>query len=191
MRCNDLDRGSDEVTEAMRLSAFLTRFGWFGVLGDRQSLVLITIGHASNQAVGRYAEKLLSATSGRRSLTEEDWYPNLRDRLQAFCEGAQVDFSDVETRLDAHTSFQRRVLLATRCIAYGQTCTYSELAGRIGAPRAARAVGNVLAANRFPIVIPCHRVVGAGGRLGGFSAPQGIVLKRRLLEMESAHADDR
>jgi methylated-DNA-[protein]-cysteine S-methyltransferase len=82
------------------------------------------------------------------------------------------------------TDFQRRVSLACRQIAWGNTCTYGELATRIGSPRAARAVGSVMARNRLPIVIPCHRVLGTAGRLGGYSAPGGLDTKRRLLQLE-------
>jgi len=64
--------------------------------------------------------------------------------------------------------------------------TYGQLATRAGSPRSARAVGNVMASNRVPLIIPCHRVVAAGGALGGFSAPHGTRLKRRLLKLEGA-----
>ena len=68
----------------------------------------------------------------------------------------------------------------------GETVSYAELAGRAGSPNAARAVGGVMAGNRVPLLVPCHRVVGAGGRLGGFSAPTGVELKKRLLALEAA-----
>src|SRR5437762_530922 len=64
--------------------------------------------------------------------------------------------------------------------------TYGDLSAAAGAPGAARAVGNVMAQNRYPIIVPCHRVVGSAGSLGGFSARDGISMKRRMLEMEGA-----
>ena len=73
-----------------------------------------------------------------------------------------------------------------RLIPYGQVLTYGELAERAGSPRAARAVGNVMRTNRFPLIVPCHRVVGAAGALGGYSAPTGLKMKRRLLRLEAA-----
>ena len=116
---------------------------------------------------------------------ENDWFPDLRIRLQKYAQGIEMDFADIDI-LDQHRSrFQRRVLSHTRRILYGQTLTYGQIAGCSGSPKAARAVGSVMASNRFPIIIPCHRVVAAGGRIGGFSAPQGIGLKERLLMMES------
>jgi methylated-DNA-[protein]-cysteine S-methyltransferase len=79
--------------------------------------------------------------------------------------------------------FHEKVLAAARRISYGRTATYGELAARAGSPRAARAVGQAMAHNPVPLIIPCHRVLAAGGRLGGYGG--GLDLKRRLLGMES------
>jgi methylated-DNA-[protein]-cysteine S-methyltransferase len=84
------------------------------------------------------------------------------------------------------SDFQRAVVGHCRRIPPGQTLTYGQLAARVGRPRAARAVGRVMATNRFPLIVPCHRVVAAGGVLGGFSAPQGLAMKKRLLAAEAA-----
>jgi methylated-DNA-[protein]-cysteine S-methyltransferase len=67
--------------------------------------------------------------------------------------------------------------------------TYGQLARRVGSPAAARAVGSTMARNRLPLVIPCHRVVGSGGQLRGFSAPGGVAVKQRLLQMEAARKE--
>jgi methylated-DNA-[protein]-cysteine S-methyltransferase len=77
------------------------------------------------------------------------------------------------------------VLQLARKIGYGRTVAYGELAARAGNSRAARAIGAVMASNPLPIIVPCHRVVASGGAIGGFSAPHGIELKKRLLEMEA------
>ncbi len=84
------------------------------------------------------------------------------------------------------TAFQRAVIDHCRRIPRGEVLTYGQLAERAGYPRSARAVGNVMATNRVPLIVPCHRVVGAGGNLGGFSAPQGLQMKRRLLRLEGS-----
>ncbi len=86
------------------------------------------------------------------------------------------------------TPFAKRVLEACRRIPYGKTRSYAQLAAAAGAPGAARAVGRVMAGNRVPLVIPCHRVVGSGGKLGGFSAPGGLETKQRLLDLEARAA---
>lgn len=83
-------------------------------------------------------------------------------------------------------AFHRRVYALARTIPPGRTLTYGEVAERLGDPSAARAVGQALGANPFAIIVPCHRVLAAGGRAGGFSAPGGLDTKRRLLEIERA-----
>ena len=110
----------------------------------------------------------------------------LAHRLQAFADGVADDFLDVEVELADRTAFQRAVIGRCRRIPRGQVWTYGELAAHAGHPQAARAAGNVMATNRLPLVVPCHRVIGSGGQLGGFSAPQGLSMKRRLLRMEGA-----
>ncbi len=115
-------------------------------------------------------------------------YRSLCDQLERLLAGEPVGFGDIEVDLGWATPFQRRVLLACRRIAWGSVATYKELACEVGVPRAARAVGNVMRANRCPLVIPCHRVVPSSGGLGGFSAPGGVQLKQRLLEMEGSLA---
>ena len=82
--------------------------------------------------------------------------------------------------------FHRRVYEAARRIGPGHTRTYGELAAELGEPGAARAVGQALGANPFAVIVPCHRVLAAGGRGGGFSAPGGVDTKLRLLEIERA-----
>lgn len=109
---------------------------------------------------------------------------SLVGRLRAYAAGQPVDFHDVAIDLGPQSDFQRRVVRCCRRIAYGKTATYGQLARLAGSPGAARAVGQVMAANRVPIIVPCHRVVAADGSLGGFSAPGGVELKRRLLELE-------
>ena len=99
------------------------------------------------------------------------------------------DFAvNVPVALDAKTEFRRRVLQQCRRIPYGDTLTYAELAVAAGSPRACRAVGNIMARNRIPLVIPCHRVVGSHGSLGGYSAPSGLPMKQRLLRLEGAES---
>jgi methylated-DNA-[protein]-cysteine S-methyltransferase len=108
----------------------------------------------------------------------------LMRRLAAFADGADDDFRDVAVDTGHLTRFARRVVAACRRIPAGKTLTYAQLAAKAGSARAARAVGNVMAANRVPLLVPCHRVVGCGGSLGGYSAPDGLEMKRRLLALE-------
>jgi methylated-DNA-[protein]-cysteine S-methyltransferase len=112
------------------------------------------------------------------------WVVSLIARLQFFADGEKVDFADVPLSLDHLTTFGARVIAACRRIPWGETRTYGELAAECGSPGAARAVGSVMAKNRYPLIVPCHRVLAAGGDLGGYSAPDGLAMKRRLLAME-------
>ncbi len=107
-------------------------------------------------------------------------------RIQAFAEGRRDNFLDVPIALGEVTDFQRRVLQQCRSIPYGQTLTYGELAAKAGFSGAARAAGSVMAGNRVPLVIPCHRVVGSSGLLRGYSGAGGVAMKQRLLELEGA-----
>lgn len=106
-------------------------------------------------------------------------------QLEAYFEGRLREF-DLPLDLTGRTEFQRRVLESCLQIGYGELLTYGELAWRSGYPGAARAVGQVMATNRLALVIPCHRVVGSGGRLTGYG--YGLEVKRRLLEMERTQA---
>jgi methylated-DNA-[protein]-cysteine S-methyltransferase len=105
--------------------------------------------------------------------------------LRAYFDGAETDFSPVIVDFPTDTSDERRRIYdAARRLRWGETATYGEVAQRAGIPRGAQAVGQAMAANPLPIIIPCHRVLAAGGRLGGFSAYGGAVTKERLLVLE-------
>jgi len=106
----------------------------------------------------------------------------LLDRFRAYFAGATDSFVDVELELDWCTAFQRQVVGAIRSIPHGETATYGEVAALAGHPNAGRAVGSVCAANRFALVVPCHRVVAAEG-LGSYGS-LGTGYKQRLLELE-------
>jgi methylated-DNA-[protein]-cysteine S-methyltransferase len=108
----------------------------------------------------------------------------LAARLRAFLAGEPDAFADVELELEWCTPFQLSALEAIRSIPYGETATYGEVAALAGHPNAQRAVGSFCAANRFPLVVPCHRVVAADG-LGSYGS-LGVGYKRRLLELERA-----
>lgn len=108
--------------------------------------------------------------------------------LDIFLEGNEVDFSAAALDLDGMKGFARRTLTACREIPRGRVVTYGCLAAALGAPGAARAVGNAMASNPFALIIPCHRVIRSGGGLGGFGGG-GPAMKRRLLEQEGVVFD--
>jgi len=106
--------------------------------------------------------------------------------ISALLHGERSDLSAVELDMDGVPSFHRRVYQITRTIAPGATLSYGEIAARLGAPGSARAVGQALGRNPFAIIVPCHRVVAAGGKVGGFSATGGTTTKLHLLSIEAS-----
>lgn len=99
--------------------------------------------------------------------------------------GERIDFSDVQVDLGRQSPFFARVYEQVRTLGWGKTTTYGAIASALDAgPEAARAVGQAMAANPVPLIVPCHRVLAAGGRIGGFSAPGGSLSKARMLELE-------
>jgi methylated-DNA-[protein]-cysteine S-methyltransferase len=111
-------------------------------------------------------------------------------RMTALLEGESDDLRDVEVDLSGLAPFQRQVYEFVRTIPPGHALTYGQVAEAVGAPGGAQAVGQAMGHNPVPIVVPCHRVVAAGGRLGGFSAPGGATTKRRMLSIEGADLPD-
>jgi methylated-DNA-[protein]-cysteine S-methyltransferase len=169
-----------EALTGVVAAVFETPLGWIGMAWAQAGLQRLTLGHA-NPRKARDALAAFGVCCGEMSVPCSD----LPKRITAFLEGDEDDFCDVKLDLDSLTLFQRSVLEHCRRIRPGTTLTYGELARKAGSPRAARAVGTVMANNRFPLVVPCHRVVAADG-LGGYSAHNGLALKRWLLCREGA-----
>ena len=107
--------------------------------------------------------------------------------MTALLHGEPTDLSGVPLDMDRVPSFERQVYELARRIPPGETVSYGHIATQLGDVRLARDVGQALARNPFPIVVPCHRVIAAGGKLGGFSARGGVATKQRLLSIERAH----
>ncbi len=106
--------------------------------------------------------------------------------IVALLEGQDRDLREIPLDLTAVDEFAARVYAAVREVGPGETCTYGDLAKAVGSPGGAQAVGRAMGSNPVPIVVPCHRVLSSTGALHGFSAPGGIVTKRRMLEIERA-----
>jgi methylated-DNA-[protein]-cysteine S-methyltransferase len=163
------------------LTVFDSNLGWFALIGRGSVLKCLTFGHPTADAARRALERTMG---GEMQVAE--WNPVLVDRLRAYADGNRDHFLDVRVDPGRMSDFRQRIVRACRKIPYGQTITYGKLATACGSPAAARAVGRCMAANPIPLVIPCHRVVAAGGRLGGYSAFGGVHLKRKLLALEAA-----
>jgi O-6-methylguanine DNA methyltransferase len=111
------------------------------------------------------------------------------DAIVALLRGEPRDLSGIALDMDRVPPFHRRVYAVARGIGPGATLAYGEIATRLGEPGSARAVGQALGRNPFPIIVPCHRVLAAGGKIGGFSANGGAATKRRLLAIEGVRLD--
>ncbi len=123
--------------------------------------------------------------------TQQDPPEPIRLAIEAIVrllDGEPTDLDFIQVELDRLPAFERAVLDVTRTIPPGSSLTYGQVAQRIGQPQAAQAVGRALGANPFPIVVPCHRVLGADGRLVGFSAHGGTDTKRTMLLIEGCPA---
>ena len=117
--------------------------------------------------------------------------PDIRraiDRILTLLKGEAVDLSDIALDLEAAPDFHRKVYEVARTIPPGQTMTYGEIARKLGVPHESREVGQALGRNPVAIILPCQRVLGADGKMGGFSANGGVATKRRILEIEGASA---
>lgn len=164
---------------------FESNLGWMALGYNQLELRHVLFGHSELGSLGK-ALKPLELEPSQQIGNAPRWVQDLCDRLQRLAEGEPQSFDDIPVSTDHLTPFATRVMAKCRKLAWGRVVTYTELARLAGRPGAARAVGNVMANNRYPLVVPCHRVVGASGHLGGFSAPGGLDTKRRLLTMEGS-----
>ena len=140
-------------------------------------------GPSDGQMRGRFAERFPGAVEG---LPPSALEPVIADVIVLLA-GGKPDLSEAPLDMAAVPPFHRRVYAVARKIPPGQTMTYGQIAQAMGEPReAARAVGEAMGRNPFPILMPCHRVLGANGKPGGFSAPGGVETKLKMLSIEGA-----
>jgi methylated-DNA-[protein]-cysteine S-methyltransferase len=173
-------KGSLAMPTQKRLcvAVFATDLGWMALAGAGATVAQITFARRSKAAALAALDPEIRSRA--RAL---DWNPSLVRRLVEYAAGAADDFRDIQLDLDHLTPFQRRIVKYCRAIGYGQTQSYGELAAAAGSPRAARAVGNTMAANRFALVVPCHRVVHGGG--GSNDRSPCARLRAQLRDIES------
>lgn len=132
--------------------------------------------------------RLRRAVAGVERATPPPVVRDALDGIVALLAGEPVDLSGVAVDVPHDSDFIRRVHEVVRSIPPGETLTYGQVAERVGEPGGAQAVGRAMGSNPVPIIVPCHRVVGAGGRPVGFSAPGGVATKQRILRIEGAAA---
>ena len=152
-----------------------------GAVHSSRGLAAVKVGYRSIASVRRELLRMFPQARPVACLP-------ITDLLAEYACGRAVPFAGILLDDEHLTAFGQRVTQVCRQIGYGSTVSYAELARRAGHPGAYRAAGNVMAKNRWPVVVPCHRVLTASGGLGGYSAPQGPAFKRRLLDLESMAA---
>ena len=164
---------------------FATPIGHCAIAWNARGLTSLQLPASSREATAR----LMRTRARARGAAPRRPPPFVRAAIRsirALLAGLPQDLSRLPVDLEGLPPFQRRVYERMRSLKAGETCSYGELARRAGSAGAARAVGQVMRRNPLPLVIPCHRVLAAGGTIGGFSAPGGTRTKERLLAIERA-----
>lgn len=160
---------------------FETRLGWVGLSATAEKKICRLVWHQPSREAARHS------LGGSELIEDSVPFHDLPQRLECYFKGEKVNFSN-RVKLSSITPFRYATLKIVRSIPYGETRSYSWIAANLGKPQAYRAVGQALRLNPVPIIIPCHRVVGATGSLIGFSG--GLSLKRFLLHMEEKFSSD-
>ncbi|TKT80369.1 methylated-DNA--[protein]-cysteine S-methyltransferase [Aquamicrobium sp. LC103] len=161
-----------------------TPLGFIGIRWSGDGLTRLALPGRSRESVAR---RVAGDTEETALEDAPAFVAGTLDLLARYCRGEQVDFSAVPVDIPGLDPFRRAIYAAARRLAYGEVTTYGELADSAGFPKMARETGQALGQNPVPIVVPCHRIVAAGGKIGGFSAPGGSATKERLLLMEGVH----
>src|SRR5258708_29834383 len=164
---------------------FDTAIGPCGVAWSERGLTRLQLPESDRSATERRLRR--SAASESQAVPPE--INRLIADIQSYMAGHRVDFASVAIDLTGVEPFQQKVYAAARAIPWGQTSSYGELARKTGSTDAAREVGRALARNPVPIIVPCHRILAKGGRIGGFSDPGGTVTKERLLALEGVRVE--
>jgi methylated-DNA-[protein]-cysteine S-methyltransferase len=165
----------------LEFSLFPTAIGSCGIAWGPEGIRGVFLPERSEQ---RTRARLLRRLPGATQATAPPAIRQVIDDIMALLRGEPRNQRQARLDLQGIPAFARRVYQVARTIEPGCTLAYGELAERCGDRTEARAVGQALGSNPFPIIVPCHRVLAAGGRSGGFSAPGGLVTKLRLLQLE-------
>ena len=162
---------------------FDTAIGSCGIAWTERGIAGVQV-HDGNERATR--ARLLRRFAGAQEALPPAQVQRAIDGIVALLRGEKRDLRDVTIDADGLPQFNRKVYEIARTIPPGSTLTYGEIAERLGDKLLARDVGQALGQNPIPLIIPCHRVLAAGGKTGGFSAPGGVVSKLRLLTIEGA-----
>jgi methylated-DNA-[protein]-cysteine S-methyltransferase len=162
---------------------FHTAVGSCGIVWSERGIVRVQSFESSDRAAGA---RLRRRHPEAREAVPPDAVQRVIDDIVGLLDGEPRDLNHATLDMAGCADFHRRVYAIARTIPAGATLTYGEIAERLGDRILARDVGEALSRNPWPIIVPCHRVLAAGGKAGGFSAPGGVATKLRLLSIEGA-----
>lgn len=170
-----------------RYLIFETEGGFCGITWNETGITRFQLPTKSPEATERY---LLRRVPEAKPGTPTAEVAETIAAVKRYFEGEEIDFSAVELDLSEQDAFFKQIYAAARRVGWGRTTTYGTLAKELGAgPEAARDVGQAMAKNPVALIIPCHRVLAAGNKVGGFSAPGGSAAKLRMLKLEGINLD--
>ncbi|MEZ0303060.1 MAG: methylated-DNA--[protein]-cysteine S-methyltransferase [Hyphomicrobiaceae bacterium] len=174
-------RAIEKPPRSMHYAVFDSAIGTCGVAWSDAGVTRFQLPEASPEATEK---RLQGGPDGPSRQAPPPAVAHAIADLQRYFAGKKVDFTVVEVDLEGVPPFYVRVYEIARQIGWGETATYGELAARVGSPGAARGVGQALSRNPVAVIIPCHRILASGNKVGGFSAFGGSVSKERLLALE-------
>ncbi len=175
------------MTKTLAYSLFETAIGSCAIAWGENGITGVSLPEAHETALrARFAQRFPAA----KEAPPPSAIGEAIERIQALLKGKADDLSDIVLDDVDVPSFDKRVYDVARRIPPGSTLTYGEIAKQLGDPLKAREVGQALGRNPFPIIVPCHRVLAANGKTGGFSATGGVETKFRMLAIERARTDN-
>ena len=165
----------------MHYTLIETALGTYGLAWSKTGVRYVALPGRTANALGGWIERI-----GAEPGEPAGVYAELPDMIRRYADGEQVDFSAIPLDLSGVPEFNRLAYAELLKVGYGETTTYGAIARALGDVALSRAVGTAMGQNPIPLIIPCHRVMGANGKPTGFSSPGGVTAKMRMLALEHA-----
>lgn len=175
------------MAQAPSFNLFETALGWIGIAWTAAGICALQTPDSSREATLKRLRHRLAPRIANETDDLPHFIRNAARLLQNYAAGEHIELRAIPVDLGNMDAFNLDIYRVARELGFGETVTYGELARRAGHPGLARETGQALGANPVPIIVPCHRIVAAGGKLGGFSAPGGTRTKERFLALEGVH----
>lgn len=165
-------------------AVFETALGFMALAWDEAGLTRLCLPEKTHAAAERRLLRLTESAGTGGDRAAPDWIVRLIADIRRYAQGENIDFSAVPVDLAGVDAFRRDIYAAARGLRHGETTTYGGLADMAGHKGLYRETGSALGSNPTPLVIPCHRILAAGGKIGGFSATGGAAMKEKMLALE-------